>query len=45
MDKTIKELYVSPALESLELALEQAILDNSVPGGNYIPGDGEDNDR
>ena len=39
MDKTIKELYVSPELESLEMAMEQAILDGSVSDGNNIEGD------
>ena len=36
MDKTIKELYVSPELESLEMAMELAILQTSGMGGQDV---------
>ena len=41
MDKTIKELYVSPELESLEMAME-AMICESIGGGARTPDDEED---
>ena len=43
MDKTIKELYVSPELESLEMAME-AMICGSTTDGEIGMGGGKDLD-
>ena len=44
MDKTIKELYVSPELESLEMAMRDSVLQDvsGSTGNGTTAGEGQD---